>query len=64
MIAELSNGDSFIRHLDPRVKVVVVLFYSVVVALSYRFQVLVGALVLGIFVVGLAQVPAGNFSGG
>lgn len=58
MIAELSNGDSFIRHLDPRIKVVVVLFFSIVVALSYRLQVLVGALVLGIFIVGLAQVPA------
>ncbi len=58
MIAELSNGDSFLRHLDPRIKVVVVLLFSVVVALAYRFQVLVAALVLGIFTVGLARVPA------
>lgn len=60
MIAELSNGDSFIRYLDPRIKVVVVLFFSIVAAFSYRFQVLVGALVLGIFIVGLARVPAGE----
>jgi cobalt/nickel transport system permease protein len=60
MIVELSTGDSFLRHLDPRIKVVVVLFYSVVVAMAYRFQVLVAALVLGIFIVGLARVPVGE----
>ena len=57
MLEELANGDSFVRHLDPRVKIVVVFLYSVVVAVISRFQVLLWALALSIAVVILARVP-------
>lgn len=57
MFEELSNGDSFIRHLDPRVKIVVVFLFSIVVATAQRFQVLTAALALGVFIVLMAQVP-------
>jgi len=57
MLEELANGDSFVRHLDPRVKIVVVFLYSVVVAVASRFQVLLWALALSIGVVILARVP-------
>jgi cobalt/nickel transport system permease protein len=57
MLEELANGDSFVRHLDPRVKIVVVFLYSVVVAMASRFQVLLWALTLSIGVVILARVP-------
>jgi cobalt/nickel transport system permease protein len=54
---EFSGGDSLIHHLDPRVKIVAVSFFSVVVAVSNRFVVLMSALALGFFIVLLARVP-------
>ena len=54
---EFSGGDSLIYHLDPRVKIVAVSFFSVVVAVSNRFVVLMSALALGFFIVLLARVP-------
>ncbi|MFH1991393.1 MAG: cobalt ECF transporter T component CbiQ [Pseudomonadota bacterium] len=57
MIKELANGNSFIQDLDPRIKIVVVFLFSVVVAAADRFQVLLWALTLGILIVGAARVP-------
>ena len=56
-IEELTSGDSLIHRLDPRVKIVVAFFYSVVVAVSNRFLVLMLALALGLCIVLLARVP-------
>lgn len=57
MFEELSNGDSFIRHLDPRVKIAVVFLFSIVVATARQFQVLTAALALGVFIVLMTQIP-------
>jgi len=57
MLEELANGDSFVRQLDPRVKIVVVFLFSIVAAVSERVQVLLWALMLGLLIVGLARVP-------
>jgi cobalt/nickel transport system permease protein len=54
---EFANGDSLIYHLDPRVKIMVVSLFSIVVAVSNRFAVLMLALVLGMCIVLLARVP-------
>jgi len=54
---EFAGGDSLIHRLDPRVKIVAVSFFSVVVAVSNRFVVLMSALALGFFIVLLARVP-------
>jgi cobalt/nickel transport system permease protein len=54
---EFGSGDSLIHHLDPRVKIVAVSFFSVVVAVSNRLAVLMWALVLGFCIVLLARVP-------
>ncbi len=57
-IEELTSGDSIIHRLDPRVKIVVALSFSVVVAVANRFLVLTLALILSAFIVLLARVPA------
>jgi cobalt/nickel transport system permease protein len=54
---EFVSTDSLIYHLDPRVKIVVVLLFSVVVAVSNRFLVLLLALGLSFCIVLLARVP-------
>ena len=58
MIEELSNGDSFIRRLDPRGKIIIVFLFSIVVAAANRFQVLLWSLALGLLIVMGAKVPA------
>ncbi len=57
MIEELAGGDSLIRRLDPRVKIVVVFLFSIAVAVSNRFVVLMLALGLGICIVLAARLP-------
>jgi cobalt/nickel transport system permease protein len=57
MIEELSNGDSFIKRLDPRIKIVVVFLFSVVVAVSNQLPVLMCALALSLLIVLSARVP-------
>ena len=54
---EFAGGDSLIQHLDPRVKIVLVFLFSVVVAISNRFVVLISALALSLCIVLLARVP-------
>ncbi|MBW2602782.1 MAG: cobalt ECF transporter T component CbiQ [Deltaproteobacteria bacterium] len=58
MFEELATTDSFIHGLDPRGKLVVVFLFSIVVAAANRFQVLLGALTLGLLIVLAAKVPA------
>ena len=57
MIVELAGGDSLIQRLDPRVKIVVVFLFSVVVAVSNRFVVLLLGLALGLSMALLARLP-------
>lgn len=57
MIEELAGGDSLIGRLDPRVKIVVVFLFSVTVAVSNRFVVLMLALGLGLCIVLAARLP-------
>lgn len=57
MIEELSNGDSFIKRLDPRIKIVVVFLFSVVVAVSNQLPVLMLALALSLLIILSAGVP-------
>jgi len=54
---DFASVDSLIHHLDPRVKIVLVFLFSVVVAVSTRLVVLVSALALGVCVTWLARVP-------
>ena len=56
MIEELAGGDSLIHRLDPRVKIVVAFLFSVLVAVSNRFVVLVSALALGFCMALLARL--------
>jgi cobalt/nickel transport system permease protein len=58
MIEEpFSTGNSIIHGLDPRVKVIVVALFSVVVATSSRFLALLPALAISLFLVIIAKLP-------
>lgn len=57
MVVELVGGDSLIHRLDPRVKIVVAFLFSVVVAVSNRFLVLLLALALGLCIALLVKLP-------
>lgn len=57
MIEELSNGDTFIRQLDPRGKIAMVFLFSVIVAAANRLPVLLGSLFFGMLIVAAAKVP-------
>jgi len=61
MIVELVGGDSLIHRLDPRVKIVVAFLFSVVVAVSNRFLVLLLALGLGLCIALLVRLPVKQF---
>lgn len=50
-------GDSVIHRLDPRIKAFVAGIFSIVVAVSDRFQALVPALLIAIFFIILASLP-------
>jgi cobalt/nickel transport system permease protein len=55
--AEFESGESFVQRLDPRVKIIIVLIFSVIVAVSNRFDVLMLALAAGLCILLLARVP-------
>jgi cobalt/nickel transport system permease protein len=58
MIEEpFSTGNSIIHGLDPRVKIIVVTLFSVVVATSSRFLALLPALAISLFLVTMAKLP-------
>lgn len=54
---EFESRQSFVQRLDPRVKIVVVFLFSVVLAASNRFDVLVLGFVVGLCIMLLARVP-------
>jgi cobalt/nickel transport system permease protein len=56
--AEFESGESFVQRLDPRVKIVIVLLFSIVVAVSNGFDVLMLALAVGLCILLLTRVPA------
>lgn len=55
---QFSTGESFVHGLDPRVKIVVAILFSVVVAISSRFLALLPALALSLFLIVLTGLPA------
>jgi len=62
MISEgYTNKNSFAYQLDPRVKIVAVFFFSVIVAVSNRFVALSAALTLALCAVMLAKVSPKEF---
>ncbi|MDX1709088.1 MAG: energy-coupling factor transporter transmembrane component T, partial [Desulfobacterales bacterium] len=57
MISEpFATGNSFIHRLDPRIRVGLAILYTFVVALSYRFSVLVIALLISFALVIISRV--------
>ena len=58
MIEEpFSTGNSIIHGLDPRVKIIVVGLFSVIIAISSRFLALLPALAVSIVLVAVAKLP-------
>jgi len=53
---QFSTGESFIHGLDPRIKLVVAILFSVVVAVSTSFLALLPALALSLFLIVLAKL--------
>jgi len=53
-----SQGDSFVHRLDPRVRVLAAAAFSVLVAVSQRFEVLVAGLVLAAALSVATRLPA------
>jgi cobalt/nickel transport system permease protein len=51
-----SEGDSLLHKLDPRVKIIVALLFSVIVAVSDKYTSLIGALFFAIVAVILARL--------
>jgi len=50
-------GTSIVHQIDPRIRVVTALLYSLVVAVATQFTALLFALGLALILVGLAQIP-------
>ena len=57
---QFSTGDSFVHGLDPRVKIIVAIIFSVVVAVSSNFSALLPALVVAVILILLAKLPMGK----
>jgi cobalt/nickel transport system permease protein len=54
---QFSTGNSIIHGLDPRVKIIAVALFSMVVAVSGRFLALLPALAISLFLVAMAKLP-------
>jgi len=59
---EFSSGDSFIHRLDPRVKLVVAILFSIVVAVADRFTVLLSGLLFSIVIIAMARLKVRQVS--
>jgi cobalt/nickel transport system permease protein len=57
---QFSTGDSFVHGLDPRVKIIVAIIFSLVVAVSSRFSALLPALAMALILILLAKLPMGK----
>jgi cobalt/nickel transport system permease protein len=53
---QFSTGNSFIHKLDPRVKIIVAILYSIVVAVSSNFSALLPALGISVFLIVLSTL--------
>ncbi len=53
---QFSTGHSFVHKLDPRVKIIVAILYSIVVAVSSNFSALLPALGVSIFLIALGKL--------
>jgi cobalt/nickel transport system permease protein len=49
-------GDSIVHRLDPRIRVSLTVLYSIVVAISYQFPVLIAALVVSALLIVISRV--------
>ncbi|MEE8300778.1 MAG: cobalt ECF transporter T component CbiQ [Desulfatiglandales bacterium] len=54
---EFSTGKSFVHGLDPRIKIIVAVLFSVVVATSTNLLALIPALVVSLLLIALAKLP-------
>jgi len=53
---QFSTGESFVHNLDPRVKIIVAILYSIVVAVSSNFSALLPALGVSLFLIVLSKL--------
>lgn len=53
---QFSTGNSFVHNLDPRVKIIVAILYSIVVAVSSNFSALLPALCVSVFLIVLSKL--------
>jgi len=53
---QFSTGESFVHSLDPRVKIIVAILYSIVVAVSSNFSALLPALGVSVFLIVLGKI--------
>jgi len=53
---QFSTGESFVHNLDPRVKIIVAILYSIVVAVSNNFSALLPALGISVFLIVLSKL--------
>jgi cobalt/nickel transport system permease protein len=53
---QFSTGESFVHKLDPRVKIIVAILYSIVVAVSSNFSALLPALGISVFLIVLSTL--------
>ena len=56
-VEELTSINSLIKRLDPRVKIIEVLFFSIVLAVSNSLPVLLSALIISLGIVLTARIP-------
>jgi len=61
---QFATGNSFIHGLDPRVKIIAAVLFSVIVAVSSRFLALLPALAISLFLVAMAKLPIKKSSTG
>ena len=54
---QFATGDSFVHNLDPRVKIIVAMVFSVVVAVSCKFSALLFALAVSVFLIVSTKLP-------
>lgn len=57
-VEELTNINSLINRIDPRVKIIEVFFFSIVVAASNSLPVLLSALIISLGIILTAGIPA------
>jgi len=57
-VEELTNINSLINRIDPRVKIIEVFFFSIIVAVSNSLPVLLPALIISLGIILTAGIPA------